>query len=161
MIKHRDKGDLKDAGSAHVLDWNFTKSADAPWENGCCESLIRLTKRAMAIAKGESILTFSELQTVLCEVANLLNGRPIGRKPGADPTSGVYLSPNDLLLGRTSIEPPQGNWAKASKLADRFLYMQRIVTSFWMKWYRDYFSLMTIRQKWHEIIATFKSETSL
>ena len=99
MTRQWDKSELKDAGSAHGLDWKFTKSADAPWENGCCESLIRLTKRAMAVAIGGSTLTFSELQTVLFEVGNLLNGRPIGRKPGADPTSGVYLSPTRSSVG--------------------------------------------------------------
>ena len=149
MMRCWDLDDLSNTGAAHGFKWNFTKSSDAPWQNGCCESLIRLVKRTLTIVIGDNILTFSELQTVLFEVANLLNERPIGRKPGADPTAGVYLSPNDLLLGRTQIAPPQGQWAATSRLADRFLFLQRIVTSFWKKWYRDYFPSLIIRQKWH------------
>ena len=101
------------------------------------------------IAVSDSVLTFSELQTVFFEVANLLNERPIGRKPGYDPMTGAYLSPNDLLLGRTQINPPQGEWSDSSRLASRFLFLQRIITSFWKKWHRDYFASLLIRQKWH------------
>ncbi|XP_043218664.1 uncharacterized protein LOC122379997 [Amphibalanus amphitrite] len=149
MIRRWDLNELSSIGSAQGLRWNFTKSSDAPWQNGCSEALIRLVKRTLNIVIAENILTFGELQTVLFEVANLLNERPIGRKPGADPTAGVYLSPNDLLLGRTEIAPPQGQWAETSRLADRFLFLQRIVTSFWKRWYRDYFASLLIRQKWH------------
>ena len=117
----------------HGLKWKFTKSSDAPWQNGCCEALIKLVKQALTITIGDSILKFSELQTVLFEAANLLNERPIGRKPGADPAAGVYLSPNNLPLGRTQLVPPQGQWAETSRLAERFLFLHGIVTSFWKK----------------------------
>jgi hypothetical protein len=40
--------------------------------------------------------TFSELQTVMFEVANLLNERPIGTKE-TDHNEGSYLCPNDLI----------------------------------------------------------------
>jgi hypothetical protein len=39
------------------------------------------------LAVGQSIMTFSELQTVMFEVANLLNERPIGTKE-TDPNEG-------------------------------------------------------------------------
>lgn len=57
---------------------------------------------------GDSILTFSELQTVVYEVANLLNSRPIGIKPGYDVELGVYLCPNDSLLGHNNMGVPPG-----------------------------------------------------
>ena len=150
IIQCWDERELTNWGAKQGLTWKFTKSADAPWQNGCSESLIRLVKRALTMAIGDNILSFGELQTVVFEVANLLNERPIGRKPGADPTAGCYLSPNDLLLGRTQIAPPQGIWAETSRLSDRFLFLQRIVTTFWKKWYRDYFGSLLIRQKWHK-----------
>ena len=62
------------------MQWDFT-SADAPWQNGCSEALIKLIKKALTVAIGDSILTFSELQTVCFEAANLVNERPIGRNP--------------------------------------------------------------------------------
>ena len=135
-------------GTLKGLTWTFNRSADAPWLNGCSEALIRLVKRALLWSVGETIMTVGELQTVLFEVANLLNERPIGYTPGADPNLGAYLCPNDLILGRTGIAVPQGPF-RASSLTQRFQVIQRIVTCFWKKWQRDFFSTLLIRQKWH------------
>jgi hypothetical protein len=55
------------------MEWEITKSADAPWENSCSEALIKSVKTCLMLAVGQSIMTFSELQTVMFEVANLLN----------------------------------------------------------------------------------------
>ena len=76
--------------------WSFNKSANAPWQNGISEALIKTVKRLLVIAVGENVLSFGELQTVMFEVAKLLNKRPIGLKPGYDINMGVYLCPNDL-----------------------------------------------------------------
>ena len=76
-------------------------------QNGASESLIKSVKRALTAVIVESILTFSELQTVFFEVANLVNEEPVGRHPtSAD--DGSYLCPNDLLLGRSITRAPSG-----------------------------------------------------
>ena len=110
MAAKMDLSEIQKIGAAHGMQWTFNRSADAPWENALCESLIRLVKRALTVAVGDSIFTFSELQTIVFEATNLLNGRPIGIKPGDDPNLGTYLCPNYLLLGRSGIDVPQGNW---------------------------------------------------
>ncbi|XP_045119659.1 uncharacterized protein LOC123509433 [Portunus trituberculatus] len=130
--------------------WVFNKSAEAPWQNGCSEALIRSVKRALAIAIGDSRLTFGELQTVLFETANLLNDRPIGMKPGIDVEMGLYLCPNDLLLGRTNNSAPAGTMMQEPQSSKcRLMFMDEIVNSFWRKWHRDYFPTLIVRQKWH------------
>ena len=48
----------------------------------------------MESAIGTSVMTFSELQTVLFKVGNPFNERPIGTK-NCDPIEGIYLCPND------------------------------------------------------------------
>ena len=78
ITKNWDWNNLKGFGVTEGFGWIFT-SADPPWQNGVTEALIRSVKRAIYASIGDSILTFSELQTVLYEVANLLNERPIGR----------------------------------------------------------------------------------
>lgn len=72
MVKNLDQKSLQEFGCVEGFQWVFS-SADAPWQNGVSEALIKSTKRATTAAIGESILTFSELQTVCYETANLLN----------------------------------------------------------------------------------------
>lgn len=81
---------IRNFGKQEGMDWETTKSADAPWENECSESLFRSTKICLESAFGSSVTTFSELQTVLFEIGNLLNERPIGTK-NCDPIEGTYL----------------------------------------------------------------------
>ncbi|KAK3896107.1 hypothetical protein Pcinc_000205 [Petrolisthes cinctipes] len=129
--------------------WSFNKSANAPWQNGICEALIKTVKRLLVIAVGECVLSFGELQTVLFEVANLLNERPIGLKPGYDIDMGAYLCPNDLLLGRSSNKVPSGPMGNEPDVRKRFTIIQTIVTTFWKRWMRDYFPTLLVRHKWH------------
>nr|XP_027223966.1 uncharacterized protein LOC113816133 [Penaeus vannamei] len=95
-------------GRKEGMTWKFTKGADAPWQNGRTESLIRLVKRGISISIGNKVLSYADLQTVMFEIANLINQRPIGIKPGSDLDLGSYLCPNDLLLGRASPIVPSG-----------------------------------------------------
>ncbi|XP_045117670.1 uncharacterized protein LOC123508203 [Portunus trituberculatus] len=136
-------------GSHQGTAWSFNKSADAPWQNGVCEALVKSVKRLLVIAIGENVLSFGELQTVVFEVANLLNERPIGLKPGYDINLGTYLCPNDLLLGRASNKVPNGPMVDTTDVRKRFSLIQSIITSFWRRWMRDYFPTLTVRQKWH------------
>ena len=90
----------------------------------------------------------SELRTIAYEAANLVNERPIGRHPNSA-EDGVYLSPNDLLLGRCTSTVPSGQFELSSSKQVRYRFVQRVIDSFWRKWTRDYFPSLIIRQKWH------------
>ena len=76
------------------ITWVVNKYANAPWQNGCTERLIRSVKRCLVLTIGTNILNFQELQTVFYECANVMNERPIGLK-NSDHT---YFSLNQLLL---------------------------------------------------------------
>ena len=45
-------------GKDNGMEWEITKSADAPWENGCSEALIKSVKKSLVLAVGQSIMTF-------------------------------------------------------------------------------------------------------
>ena len=109
--------------------------------------MVKSVKRALETAVGCQILSFSQLQTVSFESAHLVNTRPIGEHP-MDPDDGAYLSPNDLLLGRSSNAIPQGPFRNV-KISRMFFFLQEIVSNFWKKWTRDYFPSLIIQQKWH------------
>jgi hypothetical protein len=98
-------------------------------------------------AIGSSVVTFSELQTIVFEVGSLLNERPIGTK-NCSLVEGTYLCPNNLLLGRASSRVPVGNWNTCLN-PRRWKFVQRIIDTFWKRWMRDYFHTLIVRQKWH------------
>ena len=106
MTKGWDMKKLEEFGVVEGLKWEFTP-ADAPWQNGISEALIKSVKRAITTAISQKIMIFSELQTVCFEVANLINERPIGRHL-TTPEDGAFLCPNNILLGRASARIPSG-----------------------------------------------------
>ena len=105
-ISRLNKHELQAFGVKHKIEWNFTPG-DAPWMNGVTEALVKSIKKALNAAVGDQVMSFSELQTVMFEAAQLVNQRPIGRHP-THPADRSYLCPNDLLLSRASPEVTQG-----------------------------------------------------
>lgn len=147
IVKGLDWNEIQRYGYKHGLEWSFSPG-NAPWYNGAAEALVKSVKRSLSCAIGDQILSFSELQTCLFETAQLVNQRPIGSKP-CEPNQGGYLSPNDLLLGRSTSEVPQGPFKERASLSYRFDFIQSIVNSFWKRWSRDVFPNLVIRPKWH------------
>ena len=149
MTKEWHMEEISRFGTVEGMRWIFNKAADAPWYNSSCESLIRLVKKALTRLIGESVLTFGELQTALYEVANLINERPIGIKPGNCIELGTYLCPNELLLGRASVRVPNGKFNIRDDPKHRLKFITELVNGFWRKWQRDYFPTLLVQSKWH------------
>ena len=91
------------------------------------------------------------------EVANLLNSTPIGMKPGYNVELGVYLCPNDLLLGYNNMEVSPCVLSNEASVRGRTEFIQSIVSSFWRRWQRDYFPTLLLTQKWHVEKRNIKS----
>lgn len=104
------------------------------------------SRRVKVLSKGH-VLAPLELHTYLLEIANLVNQRPIGRVPN-DPDDGIYICPNDILLGRATSQVPQGPFKQTKNLRHRVEFVQRIVESFWKRWKRDVFPALVPRRKW-------------
>ncbi|XP_033643441.1 uncharacterized protein LOC117303376 [Asterias rubens] len=146
MIQGWNIEELKQFGAEKGMEWKFI-TPRAPHQNGCAEALVKSCKTALKRAVGAQVLTPFELYTVLLEVANLVNQRPIGRIPN-DPDDGSYLSPNDILLGRASTDVPQGPFQETKNPRHRVEFVQRIIDSFWKRWSRDVLPCLVPRKKW-------------
>ena len=147
VIGNLDLDQLQSHGPASKTTWHFC-SADAPWQNGSTEALVKSLKRALNVILAGKVCSFAELQTVVYEAAQLVNQRPIGRKPGK-PEEGTYLCPNDLLLGRCTNEVPQGPFLESTNANQRLNFIQEIVSGFWKRWIREVFPNLVIEPKWH------------
>ena len=49
MMRTWDVEAVRSFGSNNGVTWHFNKSADAPWENGCSEALIKSIKKCLGI----------------------------------------------------------------------------------------------------------------
>ena len=121
--------EVKAFGPASEINWSFCP-ADAPWQNGSTEALVKSVKRALNVVMAGKICSFAEMQTVMHEAVQLVNQRPIGRKP-LTPDDGTYLCPNDLLLGHYY---PQGPFSESANAKQRLNFTQDIIKKFWEKW---------------------------
>ena len=77
-----------------------------------------------------------------------MNQRPIGNHP-KNPSDEVYLSPNDLLLGRSTPAIPQGPFKERCSNRFRFDFVQKIIESFWNRWVIEVFPNLVVWPKWH------------
>ena len=145
QIQSLDWNQIQDYSHERGFSWKFSPG-DGPWYNGVAESLVKTMKTALNAAVGESVLAFSELQTCMMEAAQLVNQRPIGVKPG-HPQDGAYLCPNDLLLGRSSSQIPQGPFSQRSGYKHRFDFIQQTVLAFWKRWTQEVFPGLVLRRK--------------
>ena len=144
-------------GASKGLEW-VTVMASSHHQAGAVEIMVKLVKgvkKALLKVVGDTKLSLNEMFTLLLEVANIVNERPIGIKPNSlSPTD--YLSPNSLLLGRCSDRISAGPFESDQMLTDcpqaarsRFLLVQAITKQFSQVWLNNYFPTLLVRQKWH------------
>ena len=140
---------LQSLGGTKNFRWDVSP-ADSPWRQGKAERRIAIVKRLLTLSIGDSRLTPVELQTVLMEAANICNERPIGlSKPREDGTYAL-ITPNQLLLGRsTNVLPDDAVLTEDLPMSSRYRMVQHVTTMFWKKWSSVVTPGLVHRQKWH------------
>ena len=116
------------------IQWTFAP-AEGQHQNGVSEALVKSIKRSLLHVIGNNTMTFSELQTVLYEVATIINARPIGVVAGSDATQPRAITPNHLLLGRSTPEVVDGDFNYSKNVNKRHIFLQTLVQQWWKKWY--------------------------
>ena len=130
--------DLIRFGASRGLEWQFVMPS-SQHQYGSAEVMIKYIKgikKSYMRALGDRKLTYNETYTMMHEVANLCNERPIGLKPNED-SDPVFLSPNSLFLGRCSDRisggpfMPKHNWFEDNRqLKSRFILVQEVTDRF-------------------------------
>ena len=108
-------------------------------------------KKLLRLSVGDSILTPLELQTTFFEIANICNERPLGLSKPREDGSYVIITPNQLMLGRsTNIIPDDTNIAENLPVAARYQLVKHVSDAFWHRWCMYVSPALVVRQKWHE-----------
>ena len=127
-----------------------TSPADSPWRQGKVERRIAIVKKHIKHAIGDSRVTPLELQTILYEIADICNERPItAAKPRDDGTYNL-VTPNQLLMGRSINRlPDDTEMTEDLGVTARYRLINHVTTTFWKSWSNDVSPTLIVRQKWH------------
>ena len=118
------------------INWKFS-IAEAPWFGGFWERLISCIKKCIKKTIGKAVLTYDEVQTLLFEVEQVINSRPL---------TYVYddmeepVTPNHLLFGRNLLTSNVNNNEDfiVEDCTKRYKHMQTVLSHFWKRFYHEY-----------------------
>ena len=98
----------------------------------------------------EQVVSDEVLSTVLAEVTNILNTRPLSRNSDS-PLDEQPLTPNHLLHLRPCPSVPPGVFDKDDLSCKRaWRQAQYLANSFWRRWTREYLPTLLERKEWTE-----------
>lgn len=130
-------------------EWKFNPPA-SPHMGGAWERLVRTVKTSLKAAFPHRLPNDELLLTMLAEVENIINNRPLTYVELEDEYQEA-LTPNHFLLGSSSGMKPLGEFSDDSAyLRDNWHKSQRFATVFWKRWVAEYLPTLNRRTKWFE-----------
>ena len=98
---------------------------------------------------GES-LNDESFRTVLCEVENIVNSRPLTSENLSDIGSPLPLSPMNILTMKSKVVlPAPGQFQQADMYCRRrWRRVQHVCNEFWQRWQKEYLQNLQQRSKW-------------
>ena len=129
------------------IDWVFNPPHTSH-QGGVWEQQIRTVRKVLlALLHPPHRMTDDIIYTVLCEVENIVNSRPI-TKVSDDVSDSKALTPNHLLILGSNDSLP---W-EASQVGEvyrkRWKQVQQVVNTFWKRWVKQYLVELQRRSKW-------------
>lgn len=118
---------------------------------GVWERMIGMTRRildSMFLKESKKNLTHDVLNTLMAEVAAIINSRPIV-PVSTDPSQPSVLSPYTLLTQKTELDVgPFEHFDIKDMYKSHWKYVQILANQFWKKWHSQYLQLLQSRRKW-------------
>lgn len=131
------------------INWHFNPPA-APHFNGLSEAGVKAVKTHIYRVTDSQILTYEEFYTLLTQIENILNSRPLCILSD-DPNDLSPLTPSHFLTlePTSSFSEPDYKDLKINRL-DRWQLIQRMQADFWTRWSQEYLHTLQQRSKWLE-----------
>lgn len=148
-IEELDEEYLKREALKMGTKWTFIPAASPHWA-GAWERLIRSVKSSLKNVLKERAPRDETLNTLLAEVENLVNSRPLTHV-SVEPGSTETLTPNHFLIGSSSNSPHLGAFNDSDfYLRKQWRISQRLADLYWKRWVREILPDMLPRQKWNQ-----------
>ena len=131
------------------VQWIFNPPAASHF-GGFYERLIRSARKVLYGLLTDRAITLDDesLHTILCEVEQILNSRPLTTS-----SDDIYdleaLTPNHLLMAKSNSTPPPGIFTSSDNyVRRRWRQAQDLTNLFWTRWTQEYLPALQVRQKW-------------
>jgi transposase InsO family protein len=132
----------------NAIDWHFNP-AYQPWQGGVYERMIGLVKDLLLKVLGRDVIDYVTLTTVLCQIEDIINSRPLTYIPGNEITE--PLTPNCFLRPASNsastdinVNPAAVSYS-ASKLLTGYKTVYAFLEHFRERFYTEY--LQRMREK--------------
>ena len=146
-VKQLEKSRIYDFCVKQNVQWVFNPPC-APHMAGVVERMVQTVKRVFNAMLQNARLTDEILRTLMCEAESLINSRPI-TKVSSDSTDLSALTPNHLLLLRSTASPLPGEFCVADVYRRRWRHVQHLADVFWSRWLNEYLPMLQKIAKWH------------
>ena len=146
-VKEWNQSQIHDFLSQKNIKWVFNPPTGSH-HGGVWERCIRTTRKVIKPVTKEQALEDEGINTLMCEVEAIVNGRPI-TKLSDDPRDMEPLTPNHLLLLRAGPTLPPATLSKQDIYGRRWRQVQYLADVFWRRWIKEYLSSLQQRQKWN------------
>ena len=153
-LKAMDKAKVVAYAVRNEIEWHFNPPG-ASHMGGVWERIIRTIRRVLSSLLINVKLSDEVLNTLLCEVENIVNCRPV-TKLSNDACDDLALTPNHLLLLRGGSPPPPGVFYESDKYSRRWRHVQSLSNQYWSRWQREYLSCLQTRCKWQNVQSNVK-----
>jgi hypothetical protein len=155
-----DRGEQLVAAAKQVSSWDFKEVIQwagrkgIEWTlvptggqhfNGQAERMIGLIKKQLWRSFEGKRYSHEEIITILQEVTQVINSRPLGRNPRPE---GEPLCVQDLMLGRARPGQPEIKFETGRQLTHRFENVQQVKKEFWGRWVKEIFPELLKQTKW-------------
>ena len=132
------------------IDWIFSPPG-ASHMGSLWERMIRSVRQILKALLKEQIVGDEVLSTIVAEVTNILNSRPLTRN-SSDPKDSDPLTPNHLLHLHSSMSLSPGVLENDDQHTQRqWRQAQFLANLFWKRWMKEYLPQLQRRQKWNEV----------
>ena len=91
----------------------------------------------------------------VCRIKSLVNSCPLGY-PSNDSNDLQPLTPNHLILGRATVNAPQGPFTQVKDSRRRFEYTHSLVQHFLGRFQKEYLNTLMRQTKWQRKSRQFK-----
>jgi hypothetical protein len=149
-LDEMDDNKLKAFLSNQMIDFKYN-APTASHAGGVWERLVRIIRSILVTLLSKLIHPpdSATLRVFLYEAMAIINGRPLTQHTLHDPMSLKPLTPNDILLMKTTVlVPPPGKFDEDYP-RKRWRYVQTLTNQFWKRWRQQYVQDLQMRQKWH------------